>query len=69
MQEKKINPIPNIVTGINLISGCLAISMAIQDNYEAASYLIFLSVILIFRQAAYRKNETGVVENAGSKSL
>jgi len=48
MPENKINQIPNIITGINLISGCIAISMAIQDNYEAASYLILLSAILDF---------------------
>lgn len=47
MQEK-VNPIPNIVTGLNLLSGCVAISMAIQDNYETAALLILVSAILDF---------------------
>jgi CDP-diacylglycerol---serine O-phosphatidyltransferase len=48
MQKNSVNPIPNIITGLNLISGCIAISMAIQDNYTAAAYLIILSAVLDF---------------------
>lgn len=48
MQSKRVNPIPNIVTGLNLITGCVAISMAIQENYNLAAYLIILSSVFDF---------------------
>ena len=48
MQDAKINPVPNIITTLNLISGCISISMAIQGNYEIAAYLILLSAVFDF---------------------
>lgn len=45
MEGEKVNPIPNIITGLSLVSGCISISMAIQTNYELASYLILLSAV------------------------
>jgi len=48
MSQNNINPIPNIVTGFNLLSGCIAISMSMQDNYEVAALLILFCAILDF---------------------
>lgn len=48
MQSSLTKQIPNIITIFSLISGCISISMAIQGNYEVASYLIFLSAVLDF---------------------
>ncbi|MFW5656740.1 MAG: CDP-alcohol phosphatidyltransferase family protein [Bacteroidota bacterium] len=40
--------IPNLLTSINILIGCIAITLAFQNNVLTASYLIFLAAFIDF---------------------
>jgi len=40
--------IPNIITSGNLVSGCIGISFALQENFLAAAYCIAIAAVLDF---------------------
>ena len=45
---KIINQIPNTITGLNLISGCLAIIQIFNGQLYLASYLILIGAFFDF---------------------
>jgi len=42
------NHIPNFITSLNLFSGCIAVLLAFQGNYQGAMTAIFLSAVFDF---------------------
>ncbi len=40
--------IPNLFTCLNLLSGCIAITMVFRDKLEVATYFVFIAVIFDF---------------------
>lgn len=40
--------IPNIVTGLNLLSGCIAILFAVQGQYVGTAIFVFLGIFFDF---------------------
>lgn len=43
-----IRQIPNVITGLNLFSGCLSIVFAFQNKFDVAFYLIILAAVFDF---------------------
>ncbi|GLB50858.1 CDP-alcohol phosphatidyltransferase family protein [Neptunitalea lumnitzerae] len=40
--------IPNLITLLNLLSGCIAVIFAVNDNLEYAAYFVFLGIFFDF---------------------
>jgi len=46
--KKIIKNIPNAITSLNLLSGCMSVVMAFRGNIEVATYFIFAAAIFDF---------------------
>jgi CDP-diacylglycerol--serine O-phosphatidyltransferase len=43
-----LKQIPNLITSINILLGCMAIAFAFERNLQAAAYIVFLAAVMDF---------------------